>query len=230
MLTTPQLLQQGQSTLKGASDLVSAVQNELQANPGAYDAEHPLTIFGYSQGAAVASIAMTELAKDGVPLGDLHFVLLGDPGLPGGAWPNVEAAFIDWLGPGLANFVFELLDLKPILGLLTPTDLYPTTIYTLEGDGVAEFQKDWESGGGGFNGLMSVLNGFTNQHGEYLGLTSSEIANSTVTTDGNLTLVQISDDLDNQAAHQAQSLVTADGGQFDALLGSLLFAFTHIVL
>lgn len=49
VLTTPELLQQGHSTLTGASNLVLAVENALTANPGAYSAEHPLTVFGYSQ-------------------------------------------------------------------------------------------------------------------------------------------------------------------------------------
>src|SRR5689334_20760729 len=46
VLTTPELIQQGPSSLTGADDVVLAVENEFNANPGAFSPEHPLTIFG----------------------------------------------------------------------------------------------------------------------------------------------------------------------------------------
>ena len=81
VLTTPELLQQ--SNLTDADDVTLAVENEFTANPGAFTAEDPLTIFGYSQSATAESIAMTQLAADGIPSADLHFVFIGDPSLPG---------------------------------------------------------------------------------------------------------------------------------------------------
>jgi hypothetical protein len=60
VLTTPELIQQGPSSLTGADDLALAVENEFNANPTAFSAEHPLTIFGYSQGGAVESLAMIQ--------------------------------------------------------------------------------------------------------------------------------------------------------------------------
>ena len=89
VLTTPELIQQGPSSLTDADDVVLAVENEFTANPGAFSAEDPLTIFGYSQSATAESIAMTQLAADGIPSADLHFVFIGDPSLPGGIWPNL---------------------------------------------------------------------------------------------------------------------------------------------
>src|SRR6204780_2817336 len=56
VLTTPELIQQ--SNLTDANDVTLAVENEFTANPGAFTAEDPLTIFGYSQSATAESIAM----------------------------------------------------------------------------------------------------------------------------------------------------------------------------
>src|SRR5271156_4172096 len=70
VLTTPELIQQGPSSLTAADDVVLAVENEYTA--GAFSAEDPLTIFGYSQSATAESIAMTQLAEDGIPSADLH--------------------------------------------------------------------------------------------------------------------------------------------------------------
>ena len=86
VLTTPELIQQ--SNLTDADDVTLAVENEFTANPGAFTAEDPLTIFGYSQSATAESIAMTQLAEDGIPSADLHFVFIGDPSLPGGIEAN----------------------------------------------------------------------------------------------------------------------------------------------
>jgi hypothetical protein len=88
VLTTPELLLEGPSTLTGTSDLVLAVENEFEADPGAFSAEHPLTIFGYSQSAGIESLAMARLEADGIPLQDLHFVFIGDPSTPDGVWPT----------------------------------------------------------------------------------------------------------------------------------------------
>src|ERR1700734_1182978 len=45
VLTTPELFQQGPGSFSDASDVVLAVENEFKADPGAFSAEHPLTIF-----------------------------------------------------------------------------------------------------------------------------------------------------------------------------------------
>ena len=47
----------------------------------------------------------------------------------------------------LTNSILTVLGLDGVLGNLTPDDLYPTTIYTLDGDGVADFQQDFTAGG-----------------------------------------------------------------------------------
>jgi PE-PPE domain len=171
VLTTPELIQQ--SNLTDADDVTLAVKNEFTANPDAFTAEHPLTIFGYSQSATAESIAMTQLAQDGIPSADLHFVFIGDPSLPGGIEANAY---------------------------VTPDHLYPATIYTLDGDGVADYQQDFTAGGQ----LDALYNLFTT-HAEYLGLTPTEIANATTSIDGDLTNIDISDNING----------------FDALIGAL---------
>ncbi|HEU0189805.1 MAG TPA: PE-PPE domain-containing protein [Mycobacterium sp.] len=222
VLTTPELLQQGHSSLTGASDIALAVQNEFAADPGAFSAEHPLTVFGYSQGATAGSIAMTRLAEAGIPSGDLHFVFIGDPSTPGGVWPNVEADLDSVLGPNLTNLIIELADLKDVLGDVTPNDLYPATIYTLDQDAVPDWQQDFATGGLGYLLLPGLL-----RHGEYLGLTPSDVANATISTDGDITNVDISDDINNfGAAVTAFGQGLGDSGFFQSLFDSLRFALT----
>jgi hypothetical protein len=192
VLTTPELIQQGPSSLTAASDVVLAVENEFNADPGAFSAEHPLTIFGYSQSATAESIAMSRLEEAGIPSADLHFVFLGDPSLPGGVWPNLVPDMDSIFGSSLTNTILTDLGMDGVLGNLTPDDLYPTTIYTLDGDGVADFQQDFTAGG-----LLDPLVGLFVQHAEYLGLTPTQVADATTSTHGDLTYVDISDNINN---------------------------------
>ncbi|WP_343601038.1 PE-PPE domain-containing protein [Mycobacterium sp.] len=80
---------------------------------------------GQSQSSTVAGMTMSDLAAQHVSDKDVSFVLTGDPNLPNGG-------------------LFERMDglTLPALGITfngaTPSDLYPTTIYTLEWDGFAD--------------------------------------------------------------------------------------------
>ncbi len=109
---------------------------------------------------------MTRLAEAGISPNDLHFVFIGDPSTPGGVWPNLQADMNATLGPNLTNWVIKFFELNGVLGNVTPDDLYPTTIYTLAGDGVADFQEDFKAGG-----LLDPLVHLFTTHVEYLGLT-----------------------------------------------------------
>jgi hypothetical protein len=196
VLTTPELIQQGPSSLTAADDVTLAVENEFNANPGAFSPEDPLTIFGYSQSATAESIAMTQLEADHIPSADLHFVFIGDPSLADtGAWPNLVPDLDSLFGTSLTNTLLTDIGFKGILGNVTPDDLYPTTIYTLAGDGVADFQPDFESGG-----LLGTIEGLFLQHVEYLGLTPTEIADATTSTNDLLTYVDIPDNFNNADA------------------------------
>ena len=98
-------------------------------------------------------------------------------------------------GTTLTDKILTDLNFDQVLHNLTPTDLYPATIYSLDTDGVADFQQDFESGG-----LLSTISHLFIQHVEYLGLTPDQVANAMTTPDGNLTLVDISDNINNADA------------------------------
>ena len=224
VLTTPELIQQGPSSLTAADDVVLAVENEFTANPGAFSASDPLTIFGYSQSATAESIAMSRLEADGIPSADLHFVFIGDPSLPDGVWPNLVADMDSLFGTNATNTLLTDLGFDQVLGNLTPTDIYPTTIYTLAGDGVAQFQQDFESGG-----LLGTIEGLFLQHVEYLGLTPTEIADATTTTHDLLTYVDIPDNFNNADAWLSAVFEhgAAGSGLLESVLQSLDFYLTN---
>ena len=228
VLTTPELIQQGPSSLTDADDVVLAVENEFTANPGAFSAEDPLTIFGYSQSAAAESVAMTQLAEDGIPSADLHFVFIGDPSLPGGIGPNLMPDLDSLIGSSMTNTILTDLGLSDlgvdsVLANVTPDDLYPATIYTLDGDGVADFQQDFNAGG-----LLDSLYNLFTTHAEYLGLTPDQIANATTSTNGDLTLVDISDNINNADAWiGALEHGIGSSGLFESLFQSLELYFSN---
>ncbi|WP_163756685.1 PE-PPE domain-containing protein [Mycobacterium botniense] len=224
VLTTPELVQQGPSSLTAASDVVLAVENEFNADPGAFSAEHPLTIFGYSQSATAESIAMSRLAEAGIPSADLHFVFIGDPSAPGGIWPNLEPDLDAIFGPSLTNAIVTNLDLNGVLGNVTPDDVYPATIYTLDTDGVADFQEDFKAGG-----LLDPFVHLFVQHVEYLGLTPAQIADATTSTVGDLTYVDISDKINNVDAWiGAIEHGVASSGLLESVFESLVLYFGNM--
>ena len=183
VLTTPELIQQGPSSLTAADDVTLAVENEFNADPGAFSPEHPLTIFGYSQSATAESIAMTQLEAAKIPSADLHFVFIGDPSLAEtGVWPNLVTDLDGIFGTSLTTTILTDLGFDGVLGNVTPDNLYPATIYTLDGDGVADWQPDFNSGG-----LLDSLTALFVQHEDYLGLTPTQIADATTSTDVDLT-------------------------------------------
>jgi hypothetical protein len=218
VLTTPELIQQGPSSLTAADDVVLAVENEFNANPDAFSAEDPLTIFGYSQSATAESIAMSQL-EGVIPSEDLHFVFIGDPSLADtGVWPNLVTDLDGIFGTSLTNTILTALGFDGVLGNVTPDDLYPTTIYSLDGDGVADWQPDFNQGG-----LLESLRLFTT-HAEYLGLTPAEIAGGTTATDpGSLiTNVDIPDTFNNVDAFVgALEHGIGSSGLFESLFESL---------
>ena len=227
VLTTPELIQQGPSSLTAADDVVLAVRNEFDANPGAFDAEHPLTIFGYSQSATAESIAMARLEADGIPSQDLHFVFIGDPSLAEtGVWPNLVADLDGLFGTNLTNTLLTDLGFDGVLGNVTPDDIYPTTIFTLDGDGVADFQPDFEHGG-----LLEPLIRLFTTHVEYLGLTPTELADATWTTDpGSLiTNVDIPDTFNDTAAWLSAVFEhgAANSGLLESLFNSIELYLTN---
>jgi hypothetical protein len=224
VLTTPELFQQGLSSYTDADDVTLAVENEFNADPGAFSPEDPLTIFGYSQSATAESIAMTQLAADHIPTDDLQFVFIGDPSTPvTGVWSNLVADADSVLGSSLTNTLLTDFGMNQVLGNVTPDDLYPATIYSFAPDPVANFQQVFES-----QGLYTALLDIFGPHVEYLGLTPDQIADSTTSTDGDLTFVNIAgSDVNNVDAWLSALLEhgVADSGPLQSVFESLELAF-----
>jgi PE-PPE domain len=171
IFTLPEPSNLAASVPPGVQDLVQAVESQYSA--GDFSASDPLYIFGYSQGAVEASLAEQQLANFGIPEQALHFVMVGDSASVEGGFMNT---FVDSFPESWQQPVTELLTLldvtPPALGATTPDNLYPTDVYTLSGDGWA----NWDNG-------ANLLGMFTD-HLAYLGLTPAEIASATLSTDG----------------------------------------------
>jgi hypothetical protein len=200
VLTTPELIQQGPSSITAADDVVLAVQNEFTTNPGHFTAADPLVIFGYSQSATAESIAMAKLEADGnIPMDDLHFVFIGDPSLSGtGVWPNIVADLDGIYGDTKTDNLLTALGFDGVLGNVTPDNISPTTIFTLDHDSVPDFQQDFEKGG-----LLSDIWHLFTTHVEYLGLTQAELDAGTLiqpTGDSLITQVDIPNTFNNAEA------------------------------
>ncbi len=152
------------SAAQGQQILDAAILHQIST--GNVDAANPVVVFGLSQSSVLASTTMTELANQGVPSDDVHFVLIGDESNPDGG-------------------VLERFDLPagtdpsfPSLGFTltgaTPADLYPTDIYTQEYDGFADFPRYPLNLVSDLNALLGILYG----HGAYLGDTPEQIASA----------------------------------------------------
>ena len=109
--------------------MVSDIENQIAA--GGVSPENPVAVFGYSQSSDAASLIMQQLQAAGVPSDDVHFVLVGDPQNPNGGLENT----FDFPAGNTSAFAAFDAPFQPA----TPSDLYPTDIYTLEYDGLADF-------------------------------------------------------------------------------------------
>jgi hypothetical protein len=163
-LTGPDSLDADTSLAQGESMMLADIETQIAA--GGVSAENPVVVFGYSQSSDVASQIMSQLAEQGVPSDDVHFVLVGDPQNPDGGFENT---FDYPTGNDSAFSAFGQSFLPA-----TPSDLYPTDIYTLEYDGFADFPHYTSN-------LLSDLNaelGFFLEHFTYLDLASDQISNA----------------------------------------------------
>ena len=122
-------LELGASLAQGQQIMVSDIEGQIAA--GGVSPENPVVVFAYSQGADVASLTMSQLQPAGVPGDDVHFVLAADLQNPNGGFLNT---FDFPAGNTSAFTAFGAPFLPP-----TPSDLYPTDIYTLEYDGLSDF-------------------------------------------------------------------------------------------
>jgi hypothetical protein len=88
----------------------------------------PVGVFGYSQSAVIASLEMRSLEAAGVPSSAVHFELIGDLMNPNGGY------FERYVGLNLAALGINFSG-------ATPSNAYPTTIYTMEYDGWADVPR-----------------------------------------------------------------------------------------
>lgn len=238
VLTTPNLLQFGPSTLMGRDIFVDAVQNSYES--GGFDSENPLTVFAYSQSAMALSAAYETLYDDGngIPLDALKFVFIGSPSTAAGVAPNIYDDIVQLFGGGsngeeLTTSLFtitgqtQFLPGGELVGL-TPSDLYDTTIYTIEGDGVAAWQDVWDATlatqpGNYLGALANSLFASVTTHAEYLGLTPEDIAAGVPSVDGAITTILLADNPD--ALLTLLTNGNADSGVFTALLGTIFALF-----
>jgi hypothetical protein len=148
-----------QSVAEGQQILDSAILGQL-ANA---DAENPVVVFGWSQSATISSLTMSELAEQNVSSDDVHFDLIADPSNPDGGMLSLFDVPVGGQDPT-----------APALGITfsgaTPSDLYPTDIYTTEYDLFADFPHypiDFLSDLNAYLGILA--------HAAYPTLTSAQI-------------------------------------------------------
>jgi hypothetical protein len=132
-------------------------------------------VFGYSQSATIATEEMENLHAAGVSDPNLSIVLAGDPNNPIGGildrfqFPDGIQAFSLTPEPQHLPFLNVPLSIAP-----TPTDAFPTDIYTGEYDGWADFPQDPTNILGDINALI----GIDTVHPFYPDLTSAQLASA----------------------------------------------------
>jgi hypothetical protein len=118
-----------------------------------------VSVFGVSQSAIIASMEMPKLLAEGYNSSNAFFTLVGDPANPNG---GLLSRF-----PGLS-----IASVGITFGASTPVNDFPTTIWTLEYDGFADFPRYPID----FLADLNALLGISYVHGSYLFLTPSQLA------------------------------------------------------
>jgi hypothetical protein len=143
------------SLARGVTALNNAIN--LQIAPGT----GTVAVLGYSQSAIISSMIMPQLLAQHYLPTQINFTLLGDPSAPNG---GLFARF-----PGLS-----LPSLGATLGLATPSNDFPTTIWSLEYDGFADFPRYPID----FPADLNALLGIVLVHGTYPTLTATQIGSA----------------------------------------------------
>ena len=173
VLTTPEALYPflgpftetfDQSEAQGQHLLDAAILNQIAT--GDVDAANPVVVSGWSQSAVISSLVQPELASQGVPSDDVHFVLVGDESapnggilerfdLPDGTQPSIPSLGLTFSGP-------------------EASDLYPTDVYTHEYDGFADFPQYPINPLSDLNAVLGIVF----EHVTYPGLTAEQVADA----------------------------------------------------
>jgi hypothetical protein len=161
----------GPSIASGVDTLVHAIEAEYHA--GDFSAVDPLTVFGYSQSAVVASVAEQQLAADQIPLQDLRFILIGDAAADP---PSGPTGLLDtWGATPFGQALDQFLGWSNLDDVTTPTNLYPTVVFTVANDFFADTATPADFAANPLAALWQDFVGFF-EHGVYLGgLPESEI-------------------------------------------------------
>jgi hypothetical protein len=148
-----------QSVAQGVSMLDSGIKAQLALG-------NKVVVFGYSQSATIATDEIRALMALPANLqpnpSQLSFVLAGDPNNPNGG-----------LLERFTGFYIPILDVK-FNGITPPNSPYPTSIYTIQYDGIADAPQYPLH-------VLSDLNAFLGYfivHGTYPSLTASQVANA----------------------------------------------------
>jgi PE-PPE domain/PE family len=147
------------SLARGVTELDNAINSAI--TPILHGGTGTISVLGYSQSSIIASLEMPKLIAEGFTANQINFTLLGDPSAPNG---GLFARF-----PGLS-----LPSLGVTFGTSTPSNLFPTSIYTLEYDGFADFPQYPIN-------ILSDLNalaGIVFVHGTYPTLTAAQLASA----------------------------------------------------
>jgi PE-PPE domain/PE family len=149
----------GQSVFYG----VVALNNALLGPTGVLTQGNTAVVFGYSQSATIATNEITALMAAGSPdVGRLSFILIGDPNNPDGG-----------LLERFPGFYIPFLDVA-FNGATPPNSPYPTTIYTLQYDGIADAPRYPLNIFSDVNALM----GYFYVHNTYPMLTPEQVGNA----------------------------------------------------
>lgn len=150
------------SVARGVTALDNAIQQQLAAG-------NPVTVLGLSQSAVVASLEMARLDPAGVPSSlPISFTLLGDPMNPNG---GLLSRFAGLTLPSLGITAYGA----------TPSNSFPTDVFTVEYDGYADFPRY------PINVLsdLNALAGIVFLHDTYPDLTATQLASAiTLPTQG----------------------------------------------
>jgi hypothetical protein len=203
-LDMPEVVQGGtldSAVSQGEQSLVSTIVDDY--HNGVFSSTDPLYVFGYSQSDVVMGDAEAQLAADGIPKDALDFVMVGDSASAYGGFLN---SYIDslpsWEQPWVVD-AFQQFGAGDVLGATTPDNYYPTQVYSLSGDG-------WANYDGGANDL-----GMYSDHLEYLGLTPEELGTATLThVDGLTDYFTIQDSMVNSLEALWTQLQIADSVLF----------------
>ena len=145
------------SLARGVTSLDNAITSALGPAPSA----KVVSVLGVSQSAIIASMEMPKLLAEGYNSSNAFFTLIGDPSNPNG---GLLARF-----PGVS-----VPSLGITFGTSTPSNDFPTTIWTLEYDGFADFPRYPID----FLADLNALAGISYVHGNYLNVTPAQLASA----------------------------------------------------